>query len=123
MAIFGRCEIIHWLCVFSAATDSSRARVSFSNRHTVVEIMNERAGIKTPTPIKKLGHGHRLEMSDYSVDLTGNKKRVQIQVTGMNCASCVAKIERHLRRKRGGWCILQPLYPVTRSILRPASIR
>ena len=95
--------------MFSAATGSSRARVSFSNRHTIVEVLDESAGIKTPPPIKKLSHGHRLELSDYSVDLTGNKKRVQFQVTGMNCASCVAKIERHLGRKRGGYGIFQPL--------------
>ena len=36
-----------------------------------------------------------------SVDLTKIKKRVLIQVTGMSCASCVAKIERHLMKKKG----------------------
>ena len=29
------------------------------------------------------------------------KKRVQLRVTGMSCASCVAKIERHLSKKPG----------------------
>ena len=34
-------------------------------------------------------------------ELSANRKRVQVQVTGMNCASCVAKIERHLKKKPG----------------------
>ena len=42
-----------------------------------------------------------MELSDFSVDLTKPRKRVLIQVTGMSCASCVAKIERHLGKKRG----------------------
>ena len=29
------------------------------------------------------------------------KKRVQLRVTGMSCASCVAKIERHLSKRPG----------------------
>ena len=44
--------------------------------------------------------GQTLELS-VSVDLTKIRKRVLIQVTGMSCASCVAKIERYLVKKKG----------------------
>ena len=62
---------------------------------------DERDGARTPPPIRRLSRGQRLELSDFSVDLTKPRKRVLIQVTGMSCASCVAKIERHLGKKRG----------------------
>ena len=58
---------------------------------------DERGETKTPPSIKE---GQTLELS-VSVDLTKIKKRVLIQVTGMSCASCVAKIERHLMKKKG----------------------
>ena len=63
--------------------------------------MDDRDGVRTPPPIRRLSRGQRLELSDFSVDLTKPRKRVLIQVTGMSCASCVAKIERHLGKKRG----------------------
>ena len=62
---------------------------------------DERDGARTPPPIRKLSREQRLELSDFSVDLTKPRKRVLIQVTGMSCSSCVAKIERHLGKKRG----------------------
>ena len=58
---------------------------------------DERGETRTPPSIKE---GQTLELS-VSVDLTKIKKRVLIQVTGMSCASCVAKIERHLMKKKG----------------------
>ena len=61
---------------------------------------DERGETRTPPPIRRLSRGQTLELS-VSVDLTKIKKRVLIQVTGMSCASCVAKIERHLIKKRG----------------------
>ena len=32
---------------------------------------------------------------------SANRKTVQIQVSGMSCASCVAKIERHIKKQSG----------------------
>lgn len=58
---------------------------------------DERCETRTPPSIKE---EQTLELS-VSVDLTKIKKRVLMQVTGMSCASCVAKIERHLMKKRG----------------------
>ena len=37
-------------------------------------------------------------------ELSPNRKRIQVQVTGMSCASCVAKIERHLKQQPGEYC-------------------
>ena len=34
-------------------------------------------------------------------ELSASRKRIQVQVTGMSCASCVAKIERHLKQQPG----------------------
>ena len=34
-------------------------------------------------------------------ELSANRKRILVQVTGMSCASCVAKIERHLKQQPG----------------------
>ena len=61
---------------------------------------DERGETRTPPSIRRLSRGQTLELS-VSVDLTKIKKRVLIQVTGMSCASCVAKIERHLMKKKG----------------------
>ena len=61
---------------------------------------DERGENRTPPSIRRLSRGQTLELS-VSVDLTKIKKRVLIQVTGMSCASCVAKIERHLMKKKG----------------------
>lgn len=38
-------------------------------------------------------------------ELSPNRKRTLVQVTGMSCASCVAKIERHLKQKPGKLCL------------------
>ena len=61
---------------------------------------DERGETRTPPSIRRLSRGQTLELS-VSVDSTKIKKRVLIQVTGMSCASCVAKIERHLMKKKG----------------------
>lgn len=37
-------------------------------------------------------------------ELSASRKRVHVQVTGMSCASCVAKIERHLKKQPGEIC-------------------
>ena len=37
-------------------------------------------------------------------ELSPNRKRIHVQVTGMSCASCVAKIERHLKQQSGEYC-------------------
>ena len=90
-----------WRVLLWSSAESSRDRVSYSNRHTVVLISDdERGEIRTPSSIRSLSRGQTLELS-VSVDLTKIKKRVLIQVTGMSCASCVAKIERHLMKKKG----------------------
>lgn len=34
-------------------------------------------------------------------EISANKKRILVHVTGMSCASCVAKIERHLKKQPG----------------------
>ena len=47
----------------------------------------------SPTPQRKSA----VELVDFSAI----RKRVVIQVTGMSCSSCVAKIERHLMKKKG----------------------
>jgi len=63
----------------------------------VVILHNERAETRASPSIIQ---GQTLELS-VSVDLTKIRKRVLIQVTGMSCASCVAKIERYLVKKKG----------------------
>ena len=61
---------------------------------------DEMTETRTPASIRRLSRGQTLELS-VSVDQTKIRKRVLIQVTGMSCASCVAKIERYLVKKKG----------------------
>ena len=61
---------------------------------------DEMTETRTPPSIRRLSRGQTLELS-VSVDQTKIRKRVLIQVTGMSCASCVAKIERYLIKKKG----------------------
>ena len=66
----------------------------------VLILDDERVETRTPTSVTRLNQEQTLELS-VSVDLTKIRKRVLIQVTGMSCASCVAKIERYLGKKKG----------------------
>ena len=67
----------------------------------MIEISDdEMTETRTPPSIRRLSRGQTLELS-VSVDQTKIRKRVLIQVTGMSCASCVAKIERYLIKKKG----------------------
>ncbi len=79
--------------------------VTFKDTATILNIDERTASGRSvrPPTITRLSRGRRLEMSDVSVDgaPSANKRRLQVMISGMSCSSCVAKIERHLGKKKG----------------------
>ncbi len=78
--------------------------VTFKAKTTIVHIDERTASgqsLQAPSARRKVSLGRKVELLNLSVDVGHSKRRIQVQITGMSCSSCVAKIERHLSKKTG----------------------
>lgn len=80
---------LQWLCVMS------RIAISFSAKAIAQPPPEVQLESRRPEPPSKVSPTHLARQETKTIS------KCYVQVTGMTCASCVANIERNLRREDG----------------------
>lgn len=90
--------------IVTISGNRERVSVTFKETATIVHLDDRTLSrsMQAPPSTRKLPRGRKLELSDVSVEQEArSKKKLQVHISGMSCSSCVAKIERHLAKKKG----------------------